>query len=292
MKWYEVKEQSAGEKRLIITWGIYKIFGEKGLYFIAVIVAFFTFIFNKKVRNFSKKYLEVVQKYTGIKPNLFNVFKHIISYANSLADKIIVFSGNFNSQNLIFHDENQKNEMYETINRKNGAFFICSHIGNIEVLQSLWADKNSEIRANIFLSKAQSQIFNRFLNTIKVDFPMKTFLVEDIGFETGIELKDNLENGEIVFIAGDRLSQNSGEKTIESKLFERKILLPQGTFKLAQLMGVPIYFISAVKIDKKYKIYLQKVEFSENIAQDYTRFMEKMTLIAPYQFYHFYDFFE
>lgn len=292
MKWYEIKEQSAGEKRLVLTWKIYKIFGEKGLYFIAFLVAFFTFIFSKNIRNFSKKYFRKTQNFTGLLPTPFNIFRHILSYANSLADKIIVFGGKFNTENIIFETEAGKNEIYETINKKTGAFFICSHIGNIEVMQSLLLDKNSDLKVNVFLSQAQSRIFNNFLKKIKVDFPVKTINVEDIGLETGIELKQNLEQGEIVFIAGDRLSQNNGEKIIKAELFGHKISLPKGTFKLAKLMDVPIYFISAVKNKNKYKIYFQKEEYSENIAQNYVRFLEKMTKIAPCQFYHFYDFFE
>lgn len=291
MKWYEVKEQSVGEKRLILTWKIYKIFGAKGLYLISFWVAFFTFIFSKNIRNFSKKYFEESQNYTGIKPNLYNEFRHILSYANSLADKIIFYSGNFKADNIIFADEVKKNEMYQFISDKKGAFFICSHVGNIEVMQTLLLNKNYDFGVNIFISHKQSKIFNSFLEKIKMRFPVNTFSVEDVGIETVIELKQNLGKGDIVFIAGDRLSQNNGEKTIEAEFFNRKISLPKGTFKLAKLMNVPIYFICALKFKNKYKIYLQKEEFSENIAQNYTKFLENMVTIAPYQFYHFYDFF-
>lgn len=291
MKWYEMKEKSAGGQRLVITWIIYKIFGEKGLYFVTFVVAFFTFILNKDIRNFSKKYFEITQSFTGLKPNSFNIFRHILSYADSLADKIIVFGGKFKTENIIFENNNKKDEMYKTINHT-GTFFICSHIGNIEVLQALLLNQNSDIKVNVFLSQAQSKIFNNFLNNIKVNFPINTYNVENIGIETGIELKQNLENGEIAFIAGDRLSQNNDDQKIETELFGRKIYLPKGTFKLAQLMEAPIYFISAVKCNGKYKIYLQKEEDIKNIAQNYTKFLEKMTIIAPHQFYHFYDFFE
>lgn len=291
MKWYEIKEQSAGEKRLLLTWKIYNILGEKGLYFVAFLVAFFTFIFNKTIRNFSKKYFQAVQNFTGIAPNSLNIFKHILSYANSLADKIIVCSGKFDTENIVFENDNQKKEMYETINKKKGAFFICSHVGNIEVLQALLLNKN-DFGVNVFLSRAQSKIFNNFLNSIKVDFPVKIYNVEDIGLETGVELKQDLEQGNIVFIAGDRLSQNYEEKVISAEIFGKKISLPKGTFKLAQLMGAPIYFISALKSKGKYKVYLKKQELDDNIIQDYITFLEKMTLVQPYQFYHFYDFFE
>ena len=59
MQWFQVKEQSAGEKRLVLSWFLYKIFGKKILYLIACLVSFFTFVFAKDVRNFSQKYLTV-----------------------------------------------------------------------------------------------------------------------------------------------------------------------------------------------------------------------------------------
>ena len=50
MKWYEVKERSAGEKRLILTYYIYKIFGRYPVVLIAFFVALITFLKIKKKR--------------------------------------------------------------------------------------------------------------------------------------------------------------------------------------------------------------------------------------------------
>ena len=83
------------------------------------------------------------------------------------------------------------------------------------------------------------------------------------------------------------------EQSVQSSLFSNKIFLPKGTFKLACLMRVPIYFISVLKIKNKYKIYLEKQEtynFDE-LVNSYSKFLEKMISIQPLQFYNFYDFF-
>ena len=110
---------------------------------------------------------------------------------------------------------------------------------------------------------------------------------------TGIELKENLDKGGIVFIAGDRVSENNDTKNIETELFGHKILLPKGTFKLAELMDVQTYFVSAVKTGSKYKIYYEKQNNLNNkdLVRQYTQFLEKMVQISPFQFFHFYDFF-
>ena len=294
MKWFQVKEQSAGRKRLILTWYLYKIFGKNILYVIAFLMSVITFIFAPSVRKYSEKYFSAVQDSIGLKPNVFNCFKHILAYADSLADKILVYCGEFNPENIRFEDDQIKTQLFEDIENGDGVFFISNHVGNIEVLQSFFFSKvtNPDFRINIFLSKKQSQIFNGFLSDIKKEIPLKMVPVEDIGFETGIELKENLTNG-VVFMAGDRLAQNNDTKTIKTKIFNHDINLPLGTFKLAKLMEVPVYFISALREDDgKYNIVLEKCEdLSESgLVEKFAGFMQNVTQKAPYQFFHFYDF--
>ncbi len=289
MKWFQVKEHSAGEKRLVVTWKLYKIFGKPILYLIAWLMAVFTFVFAHDIRFYSKKYLIIA----GFKSGLINQFRLIYSYAVSLADRIILYAGDFDVKSLVFDSETDKQQLFDDINAYKGVFFICNHIGNIEVLQSFLLKRNEKFLINIFLSKKQSAIFNSFLERIKIDMPVKLFPVEDIGINTGIELKESLDKGNVVFIAGDRLAQDNDKKNNEHLMFNHKVYLPKGTYKLAKLMQVPTYLISAVKINGEYRIYLEKqsVLKEKELMQANIHFMEKMIKIAPFQFFHFYDFF-
>ena len=294
-QWFQIKEKSAGEKRLILTWYLYKIFGKGILYIIAVLMSFFTLIFSKEVRSYSKEYLSLIQKYTNIKPNIINQFRHINAYAVSLADRIRAYSGGFDVKDLVFESEEKKKELFDDINMKKGVFFICNHIGNIEVLQSFLINETTkkDFKTNIFLSKKQSQIFSAFIDRIKTEMPVNIFFAEEIGIDTGAKLKESLDKGDIVFIAGDRLAEENDRKCYTKELFEKKIFLPKGTYKLAKLMEVPVYFISAVKQGKKYNIYLDKQTTfkEEELTNNFVNFLEKMILKNPLQFFHFYKFF-
>ena len=295
MKWFQIKEQAAGEKRLILSWYLYKIFGKNVLYLIAFLVSFFTFVFSKKTRRFSKKYFTVIYPYTQINPTLKNQFMHIYSYAQTLVDKMLIYSGDFDAEDIIFESEKDKDQLFFDIKQNKGIFFICTHIGNVEVMQSFFLNQKTRVNndINIFMSHKQSQIFNSFLKKIQISFPINLYPVEDIGLNTGIELKENLDKGGIVFIAGDRVAENNDTKNMEAELFGHKIFLPKGAFKLTELMNVQTYFVSVVKIGKKYKIYYEKqVNLnSRHLIKQYTRFLEKMVFITPFQFFHFYDFF-
>lgn len=296
-QWYQVKEQAAGEKRLMLMWYIYKLFGKKTINFIAFFVTFFTFLFAAEIRGYSKKYLKIIYPYTGLKPSLINQFRHFLSYSHVLTDRIEIFSGSFDKNKLVFNSESDKQELFADFAAHRGVFFLCAHTGNTDAMRIFFINntESTNIKVNVFFSKTQSQVFNSFIKKISKDVPITPYDVEDIGIQTSITLKDSLDNGDIAFIAGDRIAENSNASTFEAKLFGHKVDFPVGSFKLAELMEAKIYFVIALKEKHdKYKIYLENHKFTtlSDLENAYVKFLEKITLLAPLQFYHFYDIFK
>ena len=295
MKWFQIKEQAAGKKRLILTWYLYKIFGKNIVYAIALLMALLTFFFSGKVRGYSKKYFSLTYPILNIKPSLINQFKHIYAFANSIADRILLYCGDFDCNNIIFENEDAKNNLMNNVEEGKGAFFIFNHIGNIEILQTyLLKNVNpKDFCVNIFMSYKQSNIFKDFIEKIQVDFPVKMFAIEDIGIKTGITLKESLEKGNVAFIAGDRVAENNDSKNIKVEILNNTAYFPKGTYTFAKLMEVPIYFISAAKYKDKYTVYIeeQKSRSENELAVSFAKFSERIAKIHPFQFFHFFDFF-
>ena len=297
MKWYELKEQSAGTKRLMLLWYIYNLLGKKMVKFVVFFVTLFSFLGAKENKKCSKKYLKIM----GIKPSNINIFKHFLSYSYSLVDRIESFSNNFPIEKLIFEDEKIKAELIEDLKASKGIFFICNHLGNVDILRSfIFSDMHKNCSGVcVFLAKEQCKIFNQFIENIGVKHTTDVipFAIEDIDINTSIELEERLKNGAITFIAGDRISANS--INFEANFLSHKVEFPLGTFKLAQMMKVSTYFVSAIKIkNDKYSIHMKKFQFRETkketleaMQQEFVTFLEEKTKLAPYQFYHFYDMF-
>ena len=307
MKWYQMKEQAAGTKRLMLSLFIYKLFGKKVVQLIALCVSFFAFCFSKQIRAFTKKNLSVIFEYTHnekAKPTFFNQYKNTANYALSLVDRMESFLRKFDVQKIDFDDEPLKNVLIEKMSASKGMIFICSHIGNIEVLRICISNPKISVNPHIdiFLSEEQCKIFNSFLKKIETKTNLTTYPVQNIGIDTAIELKDKIENGDVAFIAGDRLSPGSSGVTFCADFLNKKVNFPAGTFKLAQLMECDIYFISALKEkNDRYKIYISPFVPDDGLSKsanlhkmqtDYIAFLEKLVNIAPLQFYHFYDLFE
>ena len=296
-KWYQIKEQAAGEKRLWFSWYVYRIFGKKALYLIAFVVTFFTFIFAKDIRKYSKKYLTIISPLCGIKPSLFNQFKHFLSYSFVLADKVEIFANKFDKSHIKFASEVEKELFYNDFYKKKGLFCMCSHVGNTDVMRSFFMNSEfwPKFRVNIFLSQTQSQVFNNFISKIAKQIPINYFYVEEIRIDTSITLKESLDQGSVAFIAGDRIAESKEAKVFEAELFGHKVDFPIGSFKIVQLMEVPVYFVIAIKSKgDTYTIHLQKHNLTtlEDMEQAYVKFLERITLQNPLQFYHFYDLFK
>ena len=296
-KWFEIKEQAAGRKRLLLLWYIYKFVGKKPVKFIVFFVTLFAFLGAGKVRKYSQKYLKIATGNGG----LIQSFRHFLNYSYSLVDNMEMFTDNFSFEDIYFADENVQKILYDDLLKKKGLYFLCSHLGNINTMRTFFRSGEiiDDIRVNLFLEAQQCQIFKNFINSISSDNPIIAYPVENIDVTTSIEIKEKLDNGEILFIAGDRTSAHNENATFTSKFLGQKMGFPIGAFKFALILGAPIYFIvCTAEKNNKYKIHLKKFEFQgsrqERLAElekQYVEFLENLTKKYPLQFYHFYDLF-
>lgn len=301
-EWFEEEEKTAGTKRLYLTWWIYKHFGIKPLKFIAFFIILFAYAGLKEQKNTLDTYFCALGNFTQnkkFKPTFCNKFKIFLNYANSLVDKIQGFSGNY--KNIEFENFEVQEGIKEQLENKKGIFFITNHIGNVEIMRILLMTDilEEKPKINIFLQKNHCKIFNTFLNKIAKEVDITTYPVEEIDIETSVEIEEKLNNGEIVFMAGDRISAQNKMSFYEETILDKKVKLPIGVLKFAQMMSTNIYFVTCAFDKKGYKIMSKKFE-KKNSKQDtikklqkeYSQFLQSSILKYPYQFYHFSKFFE
>lgn len=288
-KWFQLSEEGAGKLRLQALKFMFDKFGEFPVRIIAFFVVLSVFFKAKDRRNASLKFFKIINK----KHLLLSAFRQFLNYGNSLVDKFLSVMGELDPLKF----ELQEEDIFKN------AFFITTHVGNVEVMRSLF-QLQSEIepkRVNIFLQADACKIFNDFLKTLELHIPeIEVFPVEEISPQTSIEISDRLQNGEIVFMAGDRLSAQNENVAYEAEFLNHKVKFPLGTLKFALMLNVPVYFIVCVKDGKKYKIFTEKFvseklkrsEKLEDLKLQYVKFLEKYTLLYPEQFFNFYDMWE
>jgi len=265
-------------------------------------VIFYFFITGKTSRNASQNYLKKLHQcgYLAIKPGYMMSFRHFLSMGFSALDKIDVWLGKitFNSINHVNY------HLFEPLlTTKQGALILGSHLGNLEVCRALSND-NSEAFFNVLVFTEHAQKFNEFLNTLNEDVKINLIEVKEIGPDLAILLKEKIDQGEYVVIAGDRTSTTVAGRVIYNDFLGEPAPFSQGPFILAGLMQCPVLMMFCLKEQNKYQLIFEQLSTGvqwtrktrqETLAQlitDYAATLEKYCSLYPLQWFNFFDFWQ
>lgn len=291
--WSRQEEQSAGKFRILLIFWIYRTFGKavaKVLFFPAFLLIY---PFCSRARSALREFYSVV----GVKGR---PFRHLLSFAMSAFDKTDACA--LCKDPPRFSVEGDDGWM------KGGCFLLSTHLGCIEVLPAMRkgvVECREEVRGfspkvHAFQQMGHDPMFTRMFAR-HVDPSLLTLhAVEDIGIETAVEMKDAISRGEVVLMAGDRLSAASqgdgGSRAARRRELVREFLgrtcpWPKGVFRFAKLMECPVYAIVCVKTGwNAYSVIARRLDPSD-LPTGYVRFLEEQTRKHPFQWYQFYRFF-
>lgn len=299
--WYKIKEQSAGVFRLKLLWLIYKIFGLRFLKICLVPIVFVIYLFAKSARCTSKEYKKILFNYAkdnNIKVKNFSSFSHILNYAFSLSDKMSAICDDKPKIKFEVEENKSWNSFKECLNNNKGVFLISSHLGNIESFCAF--PKYNHINFNKTLHALmeinQSSIFHKFIEERTKNSFFKLYSSKDLNFETIMSLYEDVLNGDMLLMAGDRVSSNNENKIIIVNILDKICKFPLGTFKYAKKIDVPTFGIIVVSVGlNKYKVIFQKLNLHDDIkiiAQSFANFLEKNIIKYPKNWFNFYRYFD
>ena len=137
-----------------------------------------------------------------------------------------------------------------------------------------------------------TEVFARHLDSSR----LALHPVEEIGVETAVQMQEAIGRGELVLMAGDRVSAGS-ERVLQHDFLGRPCVWPKGVFVFAKLMEAPIFFVTCVRTGwNAYEVHVREFVPSgepllPSLLDAYVRFLEEETLAHPEQWYQFYHFF-
>lgn len=310
--WHEQREQSAGHFRMKFMWCVYAWFG-KGLQKVLCIpVMAFIFPFaapaKRALRGFYAKLADFSPRHVHLRsPSSLVLFRHMLGFAWSLADKTDACTLKKNLPKMTVRDDEGWRAFRNLVAAKKGAFFISTHLGTIEVLPALAANQvlNSSTSQHLNLPVPHVHAFQQMgHNSVFTKMFMKHFdgsaltlhPVEEIGVETAVEMQNAIARGELVLMAGDRVSAGS-TKTLQHDFLGCSCRWPKGVFAFAKLMESPIFFVTCVRTgwnayECRFRLFDPRLgNRAAAMLDQYSAFLEAETLEHPDQWYQFYDFF-
>ena len=294
--WYNVHEQSAGKWRLETLWFVYKIFGIRFLKIVLWFVCLFIVPFAKNARLSSKKYLKTLNNYQikhGMKQTKFSAFSHIYAFACAALDKMVATCDTHKKIKFTVHKNNDWMQFQEYLATNTGVFLICSHLGNIEALSAFPDATHKKMHA--FMQVSQNNTFHQFMMRHNVATNTTIYPTENIDISIAGKMYDNLQNGDLVMMAGDRTSPTSQTKYESVPFLGVDCRFPIGTFKFARSQSHPIFAICVMNTgNEQYGVYVKQIK-SETIHEmiiEYANFLGKLVVLYPKQWFNFFDFFE
>jgi len=297
------RRESGSVLGMRILLGIYSFFGRRVLQLFLYPVICFYYLFSMKARSGSRTFLKQYREYCKknvIVPQRVSVFKHLFSFAAMILDKFAAWKGDIRINDKLFplHDH-----FLQLAKEKTGLVFVTAHFGNMEVIRAL-SRTYPELKVNVLVYTEHAKKFNNVLKSLDLGVGLNLISVKEFGIDTAILLKEKIENGEWIFVMGDRMAIGSPDKGLQLDFLGRKANFPQGPFVLGELMDSPLYSIFCFRdrdgfYVKAAKLAERNVEGSklrrerqEVNARRFVEELQKVVLLAPLQWFNFYDFWE
>jgi predicted LPLAT superfamily acyltransferase len=235
-----------------------------------------------------------------IQTGLYGSYRHFISFANAIIDKLAVWSGAISLRDVEFHG---REAIQQHVQQRQGLVILGSHLGNLEVGRVM-AYLGKKVKVNVLVHTKHAEKFNTLLSRYAGAGTMNLIQVTEINAATAMMLQDRIEAGELVVIAADRTPVTGQNRLAKAAFLGKTALFPQGPFILASLLKCPVYTLFCLKKHGKHVIYFehfsdglsfprkQRDALIQRCAQDFAGRLQQYCLQEPLQWFNFYDFWQ
>ncbi len=299
LHWSAREEKGTSLGINILLW-CYKFIGRRAFKLILhPVIAYFilTSFSAKKASLDYQKQLALYQK-QSVDIGWKQAYRHFYQFGTAAIDKIGCWMGDIQEDNVTIHNDYINDELLE---KRQGAIFIGSHLGNLELCRAIGQNRNGLV-INAVVFDRHALKFQDALNKSNHMVQLNLIHVESVGIETAIVLKQKIEQGEVVIIVGDRTSVNSVGRVEYVDFLGKKAPFSQGPFILAGLLECSVYLIFCIHENNGYNIYLEPFEETlklprknrkEILSAKIQKYANRLAFYcqkAPLQWFNFYDF--
>jgi predicted LPLAT superfamily acyltransferase len=287
-----------------LTARFYRLFGHRvSKYFILPIVAYF-FVTDRRGRRASRSYLQRLHAVPGgaaalgHAPTVRDSFRHYYEFGLAILDRVRFTLGRGRDVDIVFRG---REHFAELVAAKRGAILLGAHLGSFDAMRLLAA--RSGVVVNILMITRHAPRINAMLRALNPGVDVRVFEPDPAAADNIFRLKACLERGEFVAILGDRIGTGARARVVKVPYLGATAAFPAGPFLLAHALGCPIILMIAVRRDDAtYEIFAEplaervllprseRAERLGEIVSRYARRLEAYCLLAPYQWFNFFDF--
>jgi predicted LPLAT superfamily acyltransferase len=298
--WAQIHESSYIAGMRLLFW-LFRIVGRWPLRAALYPVVLWYMMTRRASRVASKEYLRRVVESSvelGITSDGITVFRHFASFAESILDKMLLWSGLYKTDQVKFVG---RELIMAQIAAKSGGLLICCHLGNLELGRFL-SKQLAGFKMTALIHTKHAQRFNRLLSQLDPESQVNVMQVTELSPATAILLAEKIAQGEFVAIAGERVPVALHPRYVLAEFFGALAPFPIGPYILASLFQCPIYLMFSVRpgptAEIHFELFRQSIRLPRKsrdqalgrLAEEYAGRLEHFCRRAPLQWFNFYDF--
>ena len=279
---------------------IYRVAGRWGCMAALLPVALYFHLTGAEQRHASRVFLRraFVASGKGREPGWLDGLRHSLGFAGKAVDTFAAWVGGIDRAAVDVVDRAEIDRVTAT---GCGLVLIVSHLGNVELSRAT-LDPATRDRITLLVHTRHAENYAQLLRRFRPEAAFNTLQVTEVTPATIMALKEIVDHGGWVAIAGDRTPVDGGDRTSRARFLDHDAAFPQGPYIIAHLLGCPVYLMFCLREGGRHRVYFER--FAERIelprgdkeaalaahAQRYARRLESYCLRDPLQWYNFFDF--
>lgn len=278
--------------------------GPRAARWILVPVTAYFYLFNGRARRASLAYLRRVHEHVApglerdTRPTRRNAFRHFRAFADAGLDKLIAWRDPATVESLAIHGDDVLDDM--TADGR-GGLLVGSHLGNLEFCRAI-AARRPELRVNALVYTRHARKFNSLLDASNERYRFRLIQVASVGPELSMQLRERVNNGELVVIVGDRTPAAEESLTVQAPFLGETAHFAAGPWILAHVLECPVGLMFCVRDGPRYRLdiepFAERVRLprrhrQRELSRYVNRYAERLadwTTRYPLQWFNFFDF--
>lgn len=257
-------------------------------------VVVYFLLFAPRERQASRAYLQRALQRT---PHWRDLYKHILTFATTIHDRVYLLKNRFDLFSLEVHGEEC---IQAALKNDHGVILLGAHFGSFEIIRAL-GERQPGLQIAMAMYEDNARKINAALTAIN------PALVHDIiplgHVDTMLQIQQRLEEGALIGLLADRSPHR--EALLDIDFLGAPAQFPLGPMRLAAVLQKQVIFMSGEYLGgNRYAIHFEPLtDFSTverahrqaavtDAIHAYVRCLERHCLQQPYNWFNFFDFWQ